>query len=178
MLLVEVIKTISSGRGKGYDADSGAVVVEDIHTGEILAMASYPTFDLSKFNETYEENYKNKAKPMWNRAIQGTYEPGSTFKMITAIAALEEGVVTPQTRFDCKGVYRYYASSGYTPACWIYTDTGHSHTDPMTVSNAIKNSCNYYFYEAGRLLTIEKLDRKSTRLNSSHNVASRMPSSA
>lgn len=156
--LAEVIKTISSGRGKGYDADSGAVVVEDIHTGELLAIASYPTFDLSKFNETYEENYKNKAKPLWNRAIQGTYAPGSTFKMVTAIAALEEGIVTPQTRFDCKGIYRYYASSGYTPACWIYTDTGRAHTDPMTVANAIKNSCNYYFYEAGRLLTIEKLN--------------------
>ncbi len=156
--LAQIIKNISSGGGNGHDADSGAVVVEDIHTGEILAIASYPTFDLSRFNETYAENYKNKAKPLWNRAIQGAYEPGSTFKMITAIAALEEGVVTPQTRIDCQGIYRHYESSKYTPACWIYTDTGRAHTDPMHVANAIKNSCNYYFYEAGRLLTIEKLN--------------------
>ncbi len=156
--LAQIIRNISSGGGNGHDADSGAVVVEDIHTGEILAIASYPTFDLSKFNETYTENYKNKAKPLWNRAIQGAYEPGSTFKMITAIAALEEGIVTPQTRIDCQGIYRHYESSKYTPACWIYTDTGHAHTDPMNVANAIKNSCNYYFYETGRLLTIEKLN--------------------
>ena len=93
-MLAEVIETIRNNarympRNQGHDADSGAVVVIDVHTGEVLALASYPTYDLSRYNETYGENYKNPAKPLWNRAISGIYEPGSTFKMVTAIAGLE-----------------------------------------------------------------------------------------
>ena len=149
---------VNSGYTEGYDADSGAVVVQDIHTGEILAMASYPTYDLSNFNKDYSANYKNPAKPFWNRAISGTYEPGSTFKMATALAGLETGVINENTKMTCTGIYDYYAPS-YTPACW--QRAGHGTLD---VIGAIENSCNIFFYETGRLVGIEKFNEISKKL--------------
>lgn len=144
----------SSGRA-GADCESGAVVALDVNSGEVLAMASYPTYNLETFNEDYSENYQNPAKPMWNRAISGTYAPGSTFKMLTAIAALEEGIVTPQSTVLDEGIYKFYAPS-YSPHCWIYDDTGRTHGS-VDVVKAISQSCNYYFYDVGRRLGIDKL---------------------
>lgn len=161
--LGEIIRGISanavaSGSSEGYDADSGAVTVIDIHTGEILAIASYPTYDLSNFNKDYSRNYKNTAKPFWNRAISGTYEPGSTFKMVTALAGLQTGVINENTRMNCTGIYDYYAPS-YTPSCW--KKEGHGVLD---VKGAIENSCNIFFYETGRLVGIDKLNEITRKL--------------
>ncbi len=159
--LREVIHSISSNgyiSGEGYDADSGAVVVEDIHTGEILAIASYPTYNLKTFNRDYNANYKNPAKPFWNRAISGTYEPGSTFKMATALTGLKYGIINKNTTMNCTGIYDYYAPS-YTPACW--KRSGHGVLD---VIGAIENSCNIFFYETGRLAGINKLNEVSRKL--------------
>lgn len=143
---------------EGYDADSGAVVVEDIHTGDILAMASYPSYNLSNFNKEYSANYKNPAKPFWNRAIAGTYEPGSTFKMVTALAGLESGIINGNTSILCNGKYSFYAPS-YEPACW--KKAGHG---TMNVVTAIENSCNIFFYDTGRKLGIERLNDMTRRL--------------
>lgn len=162
-MLKEVITNISSygvnsGYSEGWDADSGAAVVIDIHTGEILALCSYPTYNLSRFNEDYNYNYKNPAKPFWNRAIAGTYEPGSTFKMATALAGLQSGVINENTTMTCNGIYNYYAPS-YTPACW--KRAGHGTLD---VIGAIENSCNIFFYETGRLTGINRLNTLSRQL--------------
>ena len=96
----------------------------DVKTGEILAIASYPDFDPSSFDENYEKLIKDSGKPMFNRAISGTYPPGSVFKIITAIAGLEEKVITPSETIVDKGQYEYY---GQTFNCWIWTQT------PLTV---------------------------------------------
>ncbi len=162
-MLKEVITSISSygintGYSEGWDADSGAAVVIDIHTGEILALCSYPTYNLSRFNEDYSKNYKNPAKPFWNRAIAGTYEPGSTFKMATALAGLQAGVINDKTVMNCSGIYNYYAPS-YTPACW--KREGHGALD---VIGALENSCNIFFYETGRLTGINRLNTLSRQL--------------
>lgn len=162
-MLKEVITNISSygvnsGYSEGWDADSGAAVVIDIHTGEILALCSYPTYNLARFNEDYNYNYKNPAKPFWNRAIAGTYEPGSTFKMATALAGLQAGVINENTTMTCNGIYNYYAPS-YTPACW--KREGHGTLD---VIGAIENSCNIFFYETGRLAGINRLNTLSRQL--------------
>lgn len=137
---------------EGGDCTSGSAVVLDIHSGEILAMASYPSYNLETFNEDYEKNYNNTSNPLWNRAISGLYEPGSTFKMVTAIAGLEEGVIDTGMVVNCTGRYEYYAPS-YRPYCW--KRTGHGITN---VEGAIKNSCNCFFFETGRLLGIDKLN--------------------
>ncbi|HWP80289.1 MAG TPA: penicillin-binding protein 2 [Candidatus Acidoferrum sp.] len=158
--LAETVKSIAArgkarGNGTGYDAAAGAVVAISVNTGEILALASYPTYDLSTYQQNYPALLENKDKPLFNRAISGAYEPGSTYKMVTALAGLKEGTITPKTVITCRGLYTYYAPQIYR--CWIYTDYGSSH-GPMILTSALQNSCNCYFYEVGRLTGIEALD--------------------
>jgi penicillin-binding protein 2 len=105
---------------KGAQARAGSGVVVDVNSGEILAIASYPTFDPAKFNELWGEMSRDPNRPMWNRAISGQYAPGSTFKVLSAFAALESGAISPTDTINCEGVYRVYASSGYTPFLDIF----------------------------------------------------------
>ena len=143
---------------RGADANVGAAVAIEVNTGEILAMASYPTYDLSTFLADYSDLLADPDKPLFNRAVSGVYAPGSTYKMVSAVAGLEEGVVDVDTVIVDKGIYTYYAP--YTPRCWVYTDYGTTH-GPQTVVEALQNSCNYYFYEVGRLMGIDALVRWS-----------------
>ncbi|MPM64042.1 Peptidoglycan D,D-transpeptidase MrdA [bioreactor metagenome] len=135
-------------------AEGAAAAVINVKTGETLALASYPTFDLSNFSSQYAENASNPLNPFYNRATQGTYAPGSTFKMVTAVGALEEGIVTPKTQILDTGRYTYYKD--YQPMCWVFRQFGRTH-GLQNVTQAITNSCNVYFYDVGRRLTIEKL---------------------
>ena len=156
--LAETIENIKNGgnKGKGLDIEGGSVVVLSAKTGEILAMANYPTYSLITFSADFKENNSNTLKPFLNRAIAGLYAPGSTFKMVTALAALEESIVTPTYKMHTKGIYEFYAPS-YTPACWYYNDYGLNHGD-INVSQALAYSCNYFFYEVSRLMGIDKLN--------------------
>jgi len=138
----------------GEDAKAGAMTVLEVGTGDVLVIASYPTYDLSTFNIDYSELVSDERSPLLNRALSGMYTPGSTFKVATAAAALSEGVVTPATMINDTGKYEYF--SDYQPACWIYNRHGYGH-GPQNVTYAIQNSCNYYFFEVGRILTIERL---------------------
>ncbi len=153
------IKEIAaSGRDKekkGADADSGAAVVIDIKTGDVLALATYPTYDPQTYSEKYNELLADPAKPLWNRAISGTYTPGSTFKPLTAIASLSTGAVTADERITCEGVYKFYED--YQPKCWIWSEQHKTHGS-INVSQAIVDSCNYFFYEAGRRTGIDAID--------------------
>ena len=139
------------------DVSGGAVVVTDVHSGELLAIASNPTYSLKNFDKDYERNYSNPNKPFWNRAISGTYEPGSTYKILTSIAALEEGIITPSDTIRDKGKYTFY--DDYQPVCHIYPG---SHGN-VNVSSAIKFSCNYFFYDVGRRLGIDNLEKYSRK---------------
>ncbi len=151
------IKTIrENGTEKhGIDADAGAAVVLDVKNGDVLALASYPTYNLSEFNEDYSKLVKDDAKPLWNRAVSGTYTPGSTFKPLTAIAGIESGAISPWEKIADEGVYRFYKD--YQPKCWIWQENLATHGS-INVSKAIEQSCNYFFYETGRRLGIEKID--------------------
>lgn len=146
---------------EGASAQGGAVVVIDVNTGEILAMASYPTFDLKLFNQNYAEMREDPMQPMFNRAIAGTYAPGSIFKMCTGLAALEsdKDIIKPKGTIYDLGIYKVYAPT-YTPKCLAYPGSHGS----VNVSTALKVSCNYYFYEIGRLLGIEELDEYAARM--------------
>lgn len=137
-------------------AEGGAAVVIDVKTGEILALANYPTYNLQTFQKDYESLVSNSLSPLVNRAIASTYAPGSTFKPVTAVAGLEEGVINAYTSIYDYGVYTYY--DDYQPKCWYYTAYGTGHGNETVVS-AIEDSCNYFFYETGRLLGGKKLEK-------------------
>ncbi|MGE4275584.1 MAG: penicillin-binding transpeptidase domain-containing protein [Lawsonibacter sp.] len=137
-----------------------ACVVLDVNSAEVLASASYPTFHLASYSADYQTNVENPLKPLFNRALQGTYAPGSTFKMVTAVAGLEEGIITPSTKILDEGRYTYYP--GFAPQCWIFRQYGTTH-GWQNVTDAIKNSCNYFFYDVGRQLGIQRLTDFATR---------------
>ena len=148
-------ETIQGMIDKDSNERGGAAVVIEVGTGEILACASYPTYDLETFNQDYKELLADERLPMFNRATQGVYAPGSTFKLCTAVAALEEGIITPSTIIEDKGIYTYYRDP--QPMCWIWRQAHTTH-GRINVSQAIVDSCNYFFYEVGRLTGIAKLD--------------------
>ncbi|MBE7030214.1 MAG: penicillin-binding protein 2 [Ruminococcaceae bacterium] len=149
--LQTTLESVRQGRGK--TAQTASAVVMDVNTGEILAIASYPGFNPKTFDADYSRLYNDPLKPMFNRAIAGAYPPGSTFKMLTSVAALEEGAVTVDEIIQDQGVYRYY---GQTFNCWIWSDERRTHGN-VNVSGALRDSCNYYFYEAGKRLGVDKL---------------------
>lgn len=152
-----ITKISTGGFSSRSDANAGAVVVMNVKTGEVLAMASYPDYEPQLFvngisNEKYEEYTKGSA--LYNRAISGTYAPGSIFKMVTAIAGLETGVINTKTTINDTGVYPY----AHKPVCWYYTEYRRGHGF-LNVSQAIKHSCNYFFYEVGNRIGIETLEK-------------------
>jgi len=137
-----------------FGEKAGALVAIKPVTGEVLGMVSKPSFDPNLFAKgiSYEEwnaLTHNKKNPMINRALQSQYPPGSTFKIITAIAALEEGVITPTTKVDCRGVITY---GRWHFGCW--RKNGHG---VISMHRAIVESCDVYFYEAGKRLGIDKI---------------------
>lgn len=133
----------------GEDCHAGAVVVMDVKTGGVLAMASYPNYDLNDYVDDYEEVLNREYSPVLNRALNGAYRPGSTFKTITATAGLAEGKITPTSTIRCNHIYNYFAP-GFTPKClgWHGTED---------VRYALRVSCNIFFYETARRLGIDKL---------------------
>ena len=154
--LVNNIKKIASGGfSKTSEAKAGAAVVMNVKTGEILAMASYPDYEPELFvngiSQKKLDEY-NKGDNIFNRAISGVYAPGSTFKMITAIAGLETGTITPTEKINDVGVYK----KAHEPACWIWNSYGMTH-GWLNVTDAIIHSCNYFFYEVGYRVTIDNI---------------------
>ena len=159
--LKDTINNIAGGvyTSRYTDANAGAAVVLDIETGEVLAMASYPTYDINSFVNgiSYKDWNKianNKVMPMYNRAISGTYSPASTYKMLVGLAALDKGHVTLGEQIVDKGVYPH----AHKPKCWIHSYTNGAATHGyVNISKAIKVSCNYYFYELGRRMGINTI---------------------
>lgn len=156
-----IMKIRNGEFGNVYDAQGGAVVVTNVKTGEILAMASYPDFDPSLFyNGISQEQYKSyeAERAFRNKATQEIYPPGSIFKMVTAVAALESGVVSTTETINDNGPYIVSNDPNYkNPACWYYNDYGRGH-GKLNVSGALMKSCNYYFFDVSNRMGIEKLD--------------------
>lgn len=158
--LENTIKSIADGgrrksSGEGADACAGAAVVIDVRNGELLASASAPNFDLTTYSENYAELSTDELKPFFNRALAGTYAPGSTFKMATGIAGLEMNIITPRTLIRDMGIFKKYPD--YQPRCWVYSDYGTTHGS-INVSQALEKSCNYFFYETADRMGIETLN--------------------
>jgi len=163
------LKGESSKDGKGADIEGGAVVVVDRRTLEVLAMASYPTFDLATY--TFDEAFAELG-PYLNRTVGAVYPPGSTFKMATAVAALESGVTTPTERIRDAG--RYQRFEDYQPACWIYNQRGGSHGN-INVSEALAYSCNYFFYEVANRMRIDVLREHAASLGLGQKTGIELP---
>ena len=142
------------------EVQGAACVILDVNNGDVLASASSPSFSLAAYGQDIAKNGSDPLRPLFNRALLGTYPPGSTFKMVTAIAGLEEGIITPSTKILDKGAYTYYP--GTPPKCWIYRQHGTTH-GLVNVSEAIKVSCNYFFFDVGRRLGIDRLVDYATR---------------
>ena len=148
------------------DTEGGAMVVQSVRDGGILAMASYPTYDLSTVyssNEAYRAAADNPLKPFTNRATGEIYSPGSTFKPLVAIAALEEGLVTPTEEIRDTGRLQlpeeeHYPYGDWHPQCWYYRQYGGLH-GLENLAEALRDSCNIYFYTIGHRLGIEKIDQ-------------------
>ncbi len=135
---------------------AGAVVVLNVNTGEILANATYPSYDLSTYQDDYSELANDQNSPLWNRALLSTYEPGSTIKMSVALAALEEGAITEDTIIRCTGTYEYLDS--------IFKCEQHHSTVNQTLKKALSESCNTFFYECGKRLGYQKINEYRTLL--------------
>ena len=133
---------------------SGSICVMDIYTGDIIAMVSSPTFDPNQFvhgisNEEWQRLIGDTTKPLINKAISGTYPPGSTIKPLVALSALENDVISPNTTVECKGEIELY---GHKYHCW--KEKGHRF---LRLREAIKQSCDIYFYEVARRLGVDRL---------------------
>ena len=155
-------KIASGGFGEKKDAKAGAVVVMNVKTGEVLALASYPDYEPGLFvkgiSQSTYDSYQ-KGNNLYNRAVSGNYAPGSTFKMVVALAGLETGKITTTTKINDTGVY----PRGGNPVCWYYTSyhRGHGY---LNVTQAIKQSCNYFFYELGYRLGIDNIAKYASYL--------------
>ena len=161
-----VIKKLQDGTLVGKkvpESSAGSVVVLDIETGETLAMASFPSYNINDMVSGMSASELNKLfndplNPMYNRAISGTYAPGSTYKMLVGIAGLKANTITLDEKIFDPGIYPY----GHKPKCWIYTQYHRTH-GYVNLEGAIKGSCNCYFYEVGRRIGIDEII-KTTKL--------------
>ena len=138
-------------------AAAGAAVVLDVKDGSVLAAANYPSFDQNLYATNYSEYSADPSLPLFNRALQGLYTPGSTFKPAVAVAALDSGLINQYSTVNCTGVYTYYKD--YHPRC-----TRHGHSGNIDVVTAIKWSCNIFFYDVGRRLTSDVYDAYAYKL--------------
>ena len=138
----------------GKEAEGAAAVVIDVRTGEILVAANYPSYNLQTYNEDYAQLSQDPLHPLMNRALNGTYTPGSIFKPGVSVAALAEGTLEDEYEtVTCNGIYTYF--DDYQPGCTGYHGA-------INVMDAIKQSCNIFFYDVGRRLGIEAIDRYAT----------------
>ena len=149
---------------------AGSICAMDIYTGEVIAMASSPTYDPNKFthgisHKDWSEIRDDPLKPLVNKSIAGLYSPGSTLKPLVALAALEYGTIDPERAILCKGHKHPYELYGVKYHCW--KKHGHGY---MRLRNAIKQSCDIYFYEMARILGVDKLSIIAKRYGLGSNI--------
>lgn len=167
--LAQVIQNLQENgvgsKQEGKDADSGAVVAVDVKTGEVLLSASYPTYDPARYREDFNELSQADGNPLYDHALLATYAPGSIYKMVTGVAAMDYAGWGRYRQVTDLGVYTKYADQGYTPACHIWTSSGGTRTHgTVNMMQALAVSCNYYFYEAGLAVSTEDVDYVAKQL--------------
>ena len=156
--LAKNVEWIKNTYADSKQANAGAVVVIDVKTGGVLAASNYPSFDQNLYAAQYSEYSADENMPLFNRALQGLYTPGSTYKPSVAVAGLDTGLLNRNSTVNCTRVYTYYKD--YRPRC---AQHGHGN-GPIDVINAIKWSCNIFFYDVGRRLTSDVYDAYAYKL--------------
>ena len=139
----------------GRDAGGAAAVAMDIKTGQVLLCASYPTYDLSTLFENYNTLLEDSTSPLFNRALQGAYPPGSTYKMSMVVAGIDSGEIKRNSYIEDKGVFNKYP--GFSPKCLRYSSSGRTHGS-IDCHDALKVSCNYFFYVLGDRMSLDAMD--------------------
>ena len=163
-IMIDQLKTKTNG-----EANAGAVVGVNVKTGEVLFSADYPTYTMTQYKENYQELAADKSKPLFDRALNGLYPPGSVFKPAVAAAALQAGTITADTTVRCVQRYNRFAPS-YTPKCLGYHGN-------INVTRALAKSCNYFFYETGFHLGITPLNDFCRQLGLGVDTGLEIPSS-
>ena len=179
-ILADTIENLDS-----EDTEGGAVVVESVKDGEVLAMASYPSYPPDVYSDTalYQQLASDTVlTPLVNRATDGQYSPGSTFKPLVAIAALEEGLVTPSEEIEDTGRLElpeeeHYPYGDSHPQCWIYRQYGGNH-GWENLAEALRDSCNIYFYTLGHRLGIDKIDEYAAAFGLGQTTGIELPEKA
>ena len=156
--LAKNVEWIRNTYADSKQANAGAVVVIDVKTGGVLAASNYPSFDQNLYAAQYNEYSADENMPLFNRALQGLYTPGSTYKPSVAVAGLDTGLLNRNSTVNCTHIYTYYKD--YRPRC---AQHGHGN-GPIDVVNAIKWSCNIFFYDVGRRLTSDVYDAYAYKL--------------
>ena len=161
--MAEVIEGMRADpKNDGKDVEGCAVVAQDVRTGQLLVCASYPTYDLSTYFEKYEEILEAPFDPLYNRALLGTYPPGSTYKMSMVVAGINSNTITSETLIYDKGVFDTYGPD-FAPKCLYYTNYGQLHEN-LTASEALQVSCNFFFYELADRMAISAMDEAAKAL--------------
>ena len=158
----------------GADAEGGAVVAIDVATGQVLVCASYPTYDLSRFFEDYDKILETDDNPLFNRALDGAYPPGSSYKMSTLIAAINSGVYRGTDQIETLGKFDKY--EGLYATCLIWSNARRTHGS-IAAPEALKVSCNYFFYELGDRLTLNAMDSTAKHLGLGEPTGIELPES-
>ena len=154
---------VRNSGGDGDDVEGLAAVVMEVKTGDILAMASYPTYDLTTFRQNFADLLKAEDSPLINRALQSIYPPGSTYKMSTLVSAMESGALAVGDTIHTRGKYTKYESSDFAPTCLAWYTAARAHgTIDATV--ALQKSCNYFFFELADRMSIDTMDKTAKAL--------------
>ena len=168
--LAEVMENLANpeintavGDNTGLDAQGAAVIVMKVKTGEILACASYPSFNLATMNQDWDAIMEDEKKPFFNRAFGAAYAPGSTYKMCTLVAAMQntnskgERILNYMETIQDKGVFNEPDMQGFNPTCLLYSSVLATHGN-IDATDALKVSCNYFFYQLGYRMTWQMMD--------------------
>ena len=155
----------------GQDAEGGAVVAIDVKTGQVLVCGNYPTYDLSRYSEDFNITSKDPLKPLYNRALLGTYPPGSTYKMSMVIAGIDSHSIDSKTEYYDVGYFDEY--EGLTVFCDVY-NYGYTHGTVNAVG-ALRDSCNYFFYKVGDITSIEAIDKTAKGLGLGEKTGVELP---
>ena len=159
----------------GHDAEGGSVVAIDVKTGQILICANYPTYDPATYYEKYDDLLEADYNPLINRALNNAYPPGSAYKMVPTIAALENNIISTTTEIEDKGLYTKY--DGLYLRCMIWTTSGGATHKSIDVTKALMYSCNYFFYTLGDSMDIDLIDEVAKQLGLGESTGVELPES-
>ena len=172
--LIEQLRASEEEDADGKDAQGGAVVAMDVRTGQVLVCASYPTYNPETFFEDYNEILEQAYNPLYNRALNASYPPGSTYKMSMVITAIHEGYINSEDTIYTNGRYMEYADKDFAPTCLYYTSSGDVH-GYLTASEALMVSCNYFFYDLADHLGMSAIDATAKGLGLGESTGIELP---